>query len=307
MEGNEDWSLFCPNEAPGLAEVWGEKFEELYTRYEREGRARKVVRAQQLWFAILEAQIETGNPFMLYKVGGPAAVAGTGEAGSPCAGPGRVGAPGEGGEQSPHAALNPRAAAVGVAPTLEPRRPRPAPPAQDACNRKSNQQNLGTIRCSNLCTEIVEYTAPDETAVCNLASIALPRFVRERDAQPGYEGRKLVGSLGAENRFFDFDKLAEVTRVVTENLNKVRTGLGGAGWGRPGPCQRLPALRAADPSALGLQGRRGSHRLRRRAARGRLRRARLAPPLLAPPHRPRRPPPSLPPTPPPAHPPRSST
>jgi len=139
--------------------VWGEKFDELYTRYEREGRARKVVRAQQLWFAILEAQIETGNPFMLYK---------------------------------------------------------------DACNRKSNQQNLGTIKCSNLCTEIVEYTAPDETAVCNLASIALPRFVREKGAQPGYEGRKLVGSLGAENRYFDFEKLAEVTRTVTENLNKVR-------------------------------------------------------------------------------------
>ncbi|GBF90100.1 ribonucleoside-diphosphate reductase large subunit [Raphidocelis subcapitata] len=158
VEANEDWSLFCPNEAPGLADVWGEKFDELYTRYEREGRARKVVRAQQLWFAVLEAQIETGNPFMLYK---------------------------------------------------------------DACNRKSNQQNLGTIRCSNLCTEIVEYTAPDETAVCNLASIALPRFVRERGAQPGYEGRKLVGSLGAENRFFDFDKLADVTRVVTENLNKI--------------------------------------------------------------------------------------
>lgn len=89
-------------------------------RYEDEGRARKVVRAQQLWFAILEAQIETGNPYMLYK---------------------------------------------------------------DACNRKSNQQNLGTIKCSNLCTEIVEFTSPDETAVCNLASIALPRFVRERNDQ----------------------------------------------------------------------------------------------------------------------------
>jgi ribonucleoside-diphosphate reductase subunit M1 len=122
VEENGDWSLFCPNEAPGLAEVWGEKFDELYTSYERSGRARKVVRAQQLWFAILEAQIETGNPFMLFK---------------------------------------------------------------DACNSKSNQQNLGTIKCSNLCTEIVEYTAPDETAVCNLASIALPRFVREKGAQVG--------------------------------------------------------------------------------------------------------------------------
>ncbi|KAI8470436.1 MAG: NSG5 protein [Monoraphidium minutum] len=158
VESNEDWSLFCPNEAPGLAEVWGEEFDALYTKYEREGRARKVVRAQQLWFSILECQIETGVPFMLFK---------------------------------------------------------------DACNRKSNQQNLGTIKCSNLCTEIVEYTAPDETAVCNLASIALPRFVRERGATPGYEGRKLVGSLGADNRYFDFDKLAEVTHTVTENLNKI--------------------------------------------------------------------------------------
>ncbi|WIA16589.1 hypothetical protein OEZ85_013257 [Tetradesmus obliquus] len=159
VESNTDWSLFCPNEAPGLADVWGEEFEALYTKYEEEGRARKVVRAQQLWFAVLEAQIETGNPYMLYK---------------------------------------------------------------DSCNRKSNQQNLGTIKCSNLCTEIVEYTAPDETAVCNLASIALPRFVREEGVQgPGYESRKLVGSMGAKNRFFDFDKLAEVTRVVTANLNKI--------------------------------------------------------------------------------------
>ncbi|KAF6263522.1 NSG5 protein [Scenedesmus sp. NREL 46B-D3] len=159
VEANEDWSLFCPNEAPGLAEVWGEAFDKLYTRYEDEGRARKVVRAQQLWFAVLEAQIETGNPYMLFK---------------------------------------------------------------DSCNRKSNQQNLGTIKCSNLCTEIVEYTSPDETAVCNLASIALPRFVREQGSQgPGYESRKLVGSLGAKSRFFDFEKLAEVTRVVTANLNKI--------------------------------------------------------------------------------------
>lgn len=159
VEANEDWSLFCPNEAPGLADVWGEAFEQLYTQYEEEGRARKVVRAQQLWFAVLEAQIETGNPYMLYK---------------------------------------------------------------DHCNRKSNQQNLGTIKCSNLCTEIIEYTAPDETAVCNLASIALPRFVREKSQQgPGYDGKKLVGSLDAEKRFFDFEKLAEVTRVVTRNLNKI--------------------------------------------------------------------------------------
>ena len=108
------------------------------SRYEREGRARKVVRAQQLWFSILEAQIETGNPYMLFK---------------------------------------------------------------DTANRKSNQQNLGTIKCSNLCTEIIEYTAPDETAVCNLASIALPRFVRERNCEPGREAKKLVGSLDAESRW----------------------------------------------------------------------------------------------------------
>ena len=96
-----------------------------------------MVRAQQLWFSILEAQIETGNPYMLYK---------------------------------------------------------------DAANSKSNQQNLGTIKCSNLCTEIIEYTSPEETAVCNLASIALPRFVREKGAQPGWESKKLVGSLDADER-----------------------------------------------------------------------------------------------------------
>ena len=110
------WSLFCPNEAPGLADCWGEEFEALYAKYEREGRAKKVVQAQNLWYAILQAQIETGNPYMLYK---------------------------------------------------------------DACNRKSNQQNLGTIKSSNLCTEIIQYSSPTETAVCNLASIALSRFVRE--------------------------------------------------------------------------------------------------------------------------------
>lgn len=110
----------------------------LVVRYEQEGRARRVVDAQQLWFAILEAQIETGNPYMLYK---------------------------------------------------------------DACNRKSNQQNLGTIRGSNLCTEIIEYVSPEETAVCNLASLALPRFVREKDASNGVEQMKLLGSLDADNRY----------------------------------------------------------------------------------------------------------
>lgn len=139
VENNEMWSLFCPNEAPGLADSYGEEFEKLYLKYEEEGKFRKQVKAQDLWFEILEAQIETGTPYILYK---------------------------------------------------------------DACNNKSNQKNLGTIKSSNLCTEIVEYTSPDEVAVCNLASIALPMFVSE-------EGT------------FDHKRLYEVTRVATRNLNKV--------------------------------------------------------------------------------------
>lgn len=138
VEANEDWSLFCPHEAPGLHECYGDEFESLYQRYESEGRARRTIKAQELWFAILEAQIETGTPYLLYK---------------------------------------------------------------DAANRKSNQQNLGTIKCSNLCTEIMEYTSPDEVAVCNLASIALPRFVT--DGQ------------------FDFEKLYEITYQATKNLNRI--------------------------------------------------------------------------------------
>ncbi len=139
VENNEMWSLFCPNEAPGLADCWGEEFERLYEKYENEGKARKQVKAQDLWFEVLEAQIETGTPYMLYK---------------------------------------------------------------DAANRKSNQKNLGTIKSSNLCTEIIEYTSPDEIAVCNLASIALPKFISE-------DGK------------FDHQKLYEITKVVTKNLNKV--------------------------------------------------------------------------------------
>ncbi|MGF1637537.1 MAG: ribonucleoside-diphosphate reductase subunit alpha [Cyclobacteriaceae bacterium] len=139
VESNDDWSLFCPNEAPGLADCYGEEFEKLYDKYEKEGRARKVVKAQDLWFEILEAQIETGVPYMLFK---------------------------------------------------------------DAANKKSNQKNLGTIKSSNLCTEIMEYTAPDEVAVCNLASISLPRFI---DAS----GK------------FDHQKLFDITKVITRNLNKV--------------------------------------------------------------------------------------
>ncbi|KAI8606398.1 ribonucleotide reductase [Dissophora ornata] len=138
IEENGEWSLFCPAEAPGLQDVWGDEFEELYHRYEREGRARKTIKAQKLWYAILESQTETGTPYMLYK---------------------------------------------------------------DACNRKSNQQNLGTIKCSNLCTEIVEYSSPDEVAVCNLASIALPTFV--------------------SGQTYDFKMLHKITKVVTRNLNKI--------------------------------------------------------------------------------------
>jgi ribonucleoside-diphosphate reductase alpha chain len=138
VENNEMWSLFCPNEAPGLADVWGDEFERLYEKYERENKFRKQVKAQDLWFEILESQIETGTPYILYK---------------------------------------------------------------DAANRKSNQKNLGTIKSSNLCTEIIEYTSPEEVAVCNLASIALPKFV--------IDGK------------FDHQKLFEITKVATRNLNKV--------------------------------------------------------------------------------------
>ncbi|OVA00236.1 Ribonucleotide reductase large subunit [Macleaya cordata] len=158
VEENGQWSVFCPNEAPGLADCWGQKFEDLYMQYERDGKAKKVVSAQNLWFEILKAQIETGTPYMLFK---------------------------------------------------------------DTCNRKSNQQNLGTIKSSNLCTEIIEYTSPTETAVCNLASIALPRYVREKGVPIESQPSKLVGSSGSKNRYFDFDKLAEVTSIVTTNLNKV--------------------------------------------------------------------------------------
>lgn len=139
VENNEMWSLFCPNEAPGLADCWGEDFERLYEKYEKEGKFRKQVKAQDLWFEVLESQIETGTPYILYK---------------------------------------------------------------DHANRKSNQKNLGTIKSSNLCTEIIEYTSPDEVAVCNLASIALPKFVTE-------DGK------------FDHQKLYEITKVATRNLNKV--------------------------------------------------------------------------------------
>lgn len=138
VEENGDWTLMCPNECPGLSDTYGKKFEKLYMKYESEGKGRKTIKAQELWFKILESQIETGTPYMLYK---------------------------------------------------------------DAANEKSNQKNLGTIKSSNLCTEIIEYTAPDEVAVCNLASIALPKFV--------VDGK------------FDHEKLFSVTYRVTKNLDKV--------------------------------------------------------------------------------------
>ena len=155
VEADSSWSLFCPNEAPGLSNLYGEEFDALYERYERDGRARKTIRAQSLWFAIVDAQIETGTPYMLYK---------------------------------------------------------------DSCNRKSNQKNLGTIKCSNLCTEIIQWTSPEETAVCNLASIALPRFINQQQHQ---QQQYNLGSLDAASRVFDFTKLGEVVEVVVENLNKI--------------------------------------------------------------------------------------
>ena len=139
VKENGNWTLMCPHECPGLSDSHSAAFEALYTKYEEEGKGRKTIKAQDLWFKILESQIETGTPYMLYK---------------------------------------------------------------DAANAKSNQQNLGTIKSSNLCTEIIEYTAPDEIAVCNLASIALPKYITEAGV-------------------FDHDKLFEVTYQATINLNKI--------------------------------------------------------------------------------------
>ena len=139
VEANQEWSLFCPHESPGLSACYADEFERLYQKYEKMGKASKTVKAQDLWFEILASQIETGTPYMLYK---------------------------------------------------------------DSANKKSNQKNLGTIQSSNLCTEIIEYTSPEEVAVCNLASIALPKFVKP-------------------NGTFDHQKLYEITQIVTRNLNKI--------------------------------------------------------------------------------------
>lgn len=140
VEKGGEWSLMCPNECPGLMDCWGEEFEKLYLSYEAKGKYKKKIKARDLWNKILDSQMETGTPYMLYK---------------------------------------------------------------DACNRKSNQQNLGTIKSSNLCTEIIEYTAKDEVAVCNLASVALPKFVN------------------MDTKKYDFNALANVCKVMTRNLNKV--------------------------------------------------------------------------------------
>ena len=140
VKDNSKWSLLCPHECPGLSDVYGDKFKELYEKYEKDGKVRKTVNARDLWFKILDSQMETGTPYILYK---------------------------------------------------------------DAANSKSNQQNLGTIKSSNLCCEIIEYSDANETAVCNLASIALPPFVNEKTKE------------------FDYAKLHEVTKVVTNNLNRV--------------------------------------------------------------------------------------
>ncbi|KAG5348227.1 RIR1 reductase, partial [Acromyrmex charruanus] len=137
---DEMWSLMCPHESPGLSDVWGDEFKELYTRYEKEGRYKKQVEARSVWLAILRSQVETGTPYMLYK---------------------------------------------------------------DHCNRKSNHQHIGTVKCSNLCTEIIEYSGPGEVAVCNLASIAVNMFVN------------------IDTKIFDFDKLKTVAKIVTRNLDKV--------------------------------------------------------------------------------------
>ena len=140
VEKNENWTLMCPHECPGLSDVYGDEFEKLYIKYETELKGKKTIKARELWFSVMDSQMETGTPYILYK---------------------------------------------------------------DACNVKSNQNNLGTIKSSNLCTEIVEYSNDEETAVCNLASISLSTFVNE------------------ETGIFDYDKLLEVTKIVTENLDKI--------------------------------------------------------------------------------------
>ena len=142
VEKDENWTLMCPDKCKELSSVYGDEFDKLYTKYENENKGNTTMKARELWFRILDSQMETGTPYLLYK---------------------------------------------------------------DACNKKSNQQNLGTIKSSNLCTEIVEYSSENETAVCNLASIGLPSFVEVTDDKPS----------------FNFDKLYEITQIITRNLNKI--------------------------------------------------------------------------------------
>ena len=165
VRDNGEWTLFCPNEAKGLYDCHGEEFEKLYTRYEVEGKGRKTIKAHKLWETIIDSQIETGTPYMLYK---------------------------------------------------------------DHANLKSNHQHLGTIKSSNLCCEIIEYTSPDEIAVCNLASISLPRYVTEG--------------------VFDFDKLHHVTKVITKNLNRIIDN-------NYYPCEEaLKSNMRHRPIGIGIQG-----------------------------------------------------
>ncbi len=176
VEANGMWTLFCPNEARGLGDVYGKEFEALYEKYESEGKGRKSIKAQDLWYQILTSQIETGTPYMLYK---------------------------------------------------------------DSCNEKSNQKNLGTIKSSNLCTEIIEYTAPDEVAVCNLASINLRAFVKNsssnesastfvedetESAQSNNQVQENSSNIPPGKASFDFQKLYEITKVILRNLNKIIDG-----------------------------------------------------------------------------------
>jgi ribonucleotide reductase alpha subunit len=168
VKSDGKWTLFCPDECPGLADVYGDKFAELYTKYESSGKGRKTMLARELWFQMLDAQMETGTPYMLYK---------------------------------------------------------------DACNRKSNQQNLGTIKSSNLCSEIVQYSDNKETAVCNLASMALPMFVTDKQDsdtktfeslgrdEVSTENRKFTESTGRSK--FDYEKFHTVVKVVIRNLDRV--------------------------------------------------------------------------------------
>ena len=159
VEEDGNWTLLCPNECPGLDEKWGSAFDALYEGYEKSGKGMRTIKARELWYAILDAQIETGTPYMLYK---------------------------------------------------------------DACNSKSNQQNVGTIKCSNLCTEIIEYTAKGEVAVCNLASIVLPKFVYDDDSSGNLTSVQGIYSDSRGKKYrFDHEKLKEVVKVVTRNLNKI--------------------------------------------------------------------------------------